>query len=101
MRARLTQLVDRKLTPPTQKELDDVGVVLWGEVENDRGQRRAAVMHCPNGYALTAEAAFLTGKRLLEHSGDGGFVTPSRLLGIEAPERELGCTVSATELFSS
>jgi short subunit dehydrogenase-like uncharacterized protein len=100
VRARLTSLIDRKLEPPSQQQLDEVGVLLFGEVENDRGERRAAVMECPNGYALTAEAAFLTVRRLLEHRGEGGFVTPSQLVGAGAPEKELGCTTRATESFS-
>jgi short subunit dehydrogenase-like uncharacterized protein len=100
VRARLSELIDRKVTPPGRKELEEVGVLLWGEVENDRGERRAATMDCPNGYALTARAAFVTVVRLLAYEGEGGYRTPSQLLGTDIPETELGCTTCFTGSFS-
>lgn len=100
VRKRLISLIDRRVEPPGEKELDEVGVVLFGEVENARGDRRAAIMDCPNGYALTAKAAFVTVEHLLEYEGEGGYRTPSQLLGADVPERELGCTVRPSESFS-
>ena len=100
VRRRLRRLIDRRVEPPGEKELQEVGVVLFGEVENDRGDRRAAIMDCPNGYALTASAAFATVKHLLEYEGEGGYRTPSQLLGADVTETELGCTLRPSAPFS-
>jgi short subunit dehydrogenase-like uncharacterized protein len=59
---------------------------LWGEVESADGRKVSAVMETPNGYSFTVDAALGICGHLLENHVEGGFYTPSLLLGADFAE---------------
>ncbi len=56
---------------------------VWGEVSNDRGERRVARIKTANGYDLTVAGALAAVRHLLDHTPPGGSYTPSQLLGAD------------------
>jgi short subunit dehydrogenase-like uncharacterized protein len=85
----------RKLPPgPSAEERRRGASLVWGEVTDDAGERRAARLRGPEGYALTALTALAAVERVLKGEHPPGFQTPSRaygpdfVLGIEGVARE-------------
>ena len=64
----------------------DKGYV-WGEARNAAGQTRSARLTTPNGYRLTVDAAVMAMKHVLEHRPEGGYYTPTRLMGPRCVEQ--------------
>jgi short subunit dehydrogenase-like uncharacterized protein len=58
---------------------------LWGEVRNAAGERRTAG-NC-QWLRLTADGMFRTAKWLLERRPEGGYTTPSMLMGARCVEQ--------------
>jgi short subunit dehydrogenase-like uncharacterized protein len=56
---------------------------VWGEVSNDRGERRVARIRTANGYDVTVAGALAAVRHLLYNKPSGGSYTPSQLLGAE------------------
>ncbi|ELY71177.1 saccharopine dehydrogenase family protein [Natrinema versiforme] len=93
----LKRLIDARLDGPDEQQLATGSAVVWGEVRDEAGDRRArARLRTPNPYALTVESAVTAAERVLE--GDGipaGFQTPASAFGSEfvleltGTEREL------------
>jgi len=54
---------------------------LWGEVCSSDGRRVSATMTTPNGYELTVTASLGVVEYLLVQTVEGGFYTPSLLMG--------------------
>jgi short subunit dehydrogenase-like uncharacterized protein len=54
---------------------------LWGEVRNEKGEVRQAVLETPEGYTLTYLAALLIVKKVLEDNFKTGFQTPAMAYG--------------------
>lgn len=55
----------------------------WGEAQAPNGDKVAMTMSTPNVYSLTAEAGVRIAGYCLDYRGDGGYYTPSMLLGSE------------------
>lgn len=56
---------------------------VWGEVTNAKGETEAANLVCSEGYTLTAEAALLITKKVLEGNYKVGCQTPAGLYGAD------------------
>jgi short subunit dehydrogenase-like uncharacterized protein len=54
---------------------------LWGEVKSADGRSVAATMTTPNGYDLTVSAGLGIVAHLLANTVEGGYYTPSLLMG--------------------
>ena len=72
---------------PSEDQMRQETSYVWGEARNAAGTIRTARLTTPNGYRLTADAAILIVKTVLEHRPPGGYYTPSRLMGARAIER--------------
>jgi len=68
-------------------------VYVWGEVKNASGQVRTAHLTTAHGYTVTAEGIVTAVRQLLAHPpAQGGYFTPSQLLGARAIERFEGAS---------
>jgi short subunit dehydrogenase-like uncharacterized protein len=67
---------------------------LWGEVRSADGRRVAATMTTPNGYDVTVDASLGIVAYLLENDVEGGYFTPSLLMGPEYAGSLRGVTFS-------
>ena len=73
--------VGRTVTGPNQTARETVRTYVWGQVENDDGQRVTGTLETPEGYAFTALASVECALRILEGSVAPGAWTPSRAFG--------------------
>ena len=79
----LQRRVARSVTGPSADRRDRTGCQLWGEVRSADGRSVSATMTTPNGYDLTVSASLGVVGFLLKNEVEGGFYTPSLLLGAD------------------
>ena len=75
--------IEESLTGPEVGERQNSQMQLWGEVSSADGRSVSATMSTPNGYDVTVTASMGIVEFLLEHDVEGGFYTPSLLLGAD------------------
>jgi saccharopine dehydrogenase (NAD+, L-lysine-forming) len=86
VRGALQWWVGRTVDGPSEKELRERRMRVWAEARDADGRVAVAELTCPNGYALTADSAVESVRRLLDpHSGAKriGFLTPSLAFGAD------------------
>lgn len=77
----LKRQVTRRVRGPDQLTRERMRTWVWGEVRNERGERRTARLETANGYDVTVHGVLMAVAHLLAYSGPGGYFTPSRLFG--------------------
>lgn len=77
----LQNRVQRAVSGPSDEMRAGTGCELWGEASTGDGRSVSATMTTPNGYDLTVTAALGIVEHLLKHDVEGGFYTPSLLMG--------------------
>jgi short subunit dehydrogenase-like uncharacterized protein len=77
----LKSRIDSKVRGPSDQLRENSYSELWGEVTSADGRSVAATMTAPNGYDLTVSASLGIVEFLLENEVEGGFYTPSLLMG--------------------
>jgi short subunit dehydrogenase-like uncharacterized protein len=79
----LKQRIERSVRGPSENRRGGTLAQLWGEASTADGRRVSATMTTPNGYDLTVTASLGIVQYLLEHDVEGGYYTPSLLMGPE------------------
>jgi short subunit dehydrogenase-like uncharacterized protein len=74
---------DKRVRGPIDRVREASGSELWGEVTDADGRTVSAVMSTPNGYDLTVSAGLGIVQYLLENDLEGGYYTPSMLMGAD------------------
>jgi len=98
----LKRRIERSVQGPSGERRKNSVCQLWGEVIGADGRRISGTMTTPNGYDLTVTASLGVVQHLLEHDVEGGYYTPSLLMGADyaatlpGVEIHLG-TISASE----
>lgn len=77
----LKRLVDATVTGPSADERARSTTRIWGEVEDESGERVAARLRTPDTYALTARTAVEIARRTLAEEVPAGFQTPASAFG--------------------
>lgn len=77
----LSQFITRAVKGPKASSRGEQNAYIWGEVRNDKGQTKSAVLKTPNGYDLTARASTQIVKHILKTNGLKGYLTPALLMG--------------------
>jgi short subunit dehydrogenase-like uncharacterized protein len=74
-----------KAQPPGPSEAERAGGAsfVWGEVEDDAGQKSSSRLRGPDGYTLTAMTALAAIERVLGGAAPPGFQTPSLAYGAD------------------
>ncbi|WP_276300900.1 saccharopine dehydrogenase family protein [Halorussus lipolyticus] len=75
--------IDVLVSGPTAEERAQSAARIWGEVEDDAGNRFSARMRTPDTYDLTARTAVESARRVVEGEVNSGFQTPSSAFGPE------------------
>ena len=75
--------IEKSVTGPGQDERERSQMQLWGEVSSADGRSVSATMTTPDGYDVTVTASLGIVEHLLEHDVEGGFYTPSLLMGAD------------------
>lgn len=73
--------VEKSVTGPEVGERQNSQMQIWGEVTTADGRNVSATMTTPNGYDVTVTASLGIVEHLLENDVEGGFYTPSLLMG--------------------
>lgn len=81
----LKALVDATVSGPSARKRARSVTRVWGEVEDDEGNRAAARMRTPDTYDVTAETAVEAARRVVEGEVDAGFQTPASAFGPDFP----------------
>lgn len=81
---------------PSDQRRGETGCYVWGEVRNARGEERKLALTTPNGYDLTATASVGIVQHLLRGVRDGGYFTPSQLMGADYILKQPGTTLIET-----
>lgn len=77
----LKQRIGKSVHGPSGERRQGTNCQLWGEARSSDGRSVAATMTTPNGYDLTVSAALGVIDYLLREEVEGGYYTPSLLLG--------------------
>jgi short subunit dehydrogenase-like uncharacterized protein len=77
----LQQRIGKSVQGPSSARRESTDCQLWGEARSADGRIVSATMTTPNGYDVTVSAALGVVDYLLEQEVEGGYYTPSLLLG--------------------
>jgi short subunit dehydrogenase-like uncharacterized protein len=77
----LEKRIEGRIAGPSDERRATTETQVWGEATSADGRSVSATMTTPNGYDLTVSAALGIVARLLEEPVEGGFYTPSLLMG--------------------
>lgn len=78
---RLKSKIEARVTGPDEQRRSATGFEIWGEVQSADGRRVSGTMSGPNGYELTVTASLGIVESLLQGANEGGYYTPSLLMG--------------------
>jgi short subunit dehydrogenase-like uncharacterized protein len=79
----LKKRIEKRVHGPTDQGRNESDAQLWGEVSSADGRMVQATMTTPNGYDLTVSASLGIVEFLLTSDVEGGFYTPSLLMGAD------------------
>jgi len=85
--------IEKSVTGPEFGERQNSFMQLWGEVSSADGRSVSATMTTPDGYDVTVTASLGIVEHLLENEVEGGFYTPSLLMGADYVTRLPGVTL--------
>jgi short subunit dehydrogenase-like uncharacterized protein len=77
----LQRRIERTVAGPDGAQRAAGGMELWGEACSADGRSVSGTMSTPNGYDITVSSALGIVRHLLETDVEGGFYTPSLLMG--------------------
>ena len=77
----LKNRIGSRVSGPSDDTRSSTRSELWGEASSADGRSVSATMTTPNGYDLTVSAALGIVAHLLDNDVEGGFYTPSLLMG--------------------
>lgn len=81
VQAFMKKRIEKKVSGPSDTTRKESFSQLWGEVSSADGRSVSATMTAPNGYDLTVTASLGIVQYLLENDVEGGYYTPSLLMG--------------------
>ena len=79
----LKKRIERTVTGPESSERQKSQMQLWGKVTSADGRSITATMTTSDGYDVTVDASLGVVEYLLKHDVEGGFYTPSLLMGTD------------------
>ena len=85
--------IERSVTGPEAGERQKTEMHLWGEVSSSDGRSVSATMTTPDGYDVTVSASLGIVDYLLKNDVEGGFYTPSLLMGADYATRLPGVSL--------
>lgn len=73
--------IKAKPAGPSDNQRKNSRSLVWGEVSNASGEKKAACISCLDGYTLTARSSLLISKKILEGNFKPGYQTPAGCYG--------------------
>lgn len=79
----LKSRIEKSVSGPDDARRESTDAQLWGQASSADGRSVSATMTTPNGYDLTVTASLGIVDHLLKNDVEGGFYTPSLLMGAD------------------
>ena len=89
--------IDRDVQGPDEQTRSSSSMQLWGEASTADGRQVSATMETPGGYVITVSASLGIVSFLMENEVEGGYTTPSLLMGSGYAETLPGVSFQFTE----
>jgi short subunit dehydrogenase-like uncharacterized protein len=86
--------IDKRAPGPSDEERRKSKSLVWGEVQNEKGEKISARLITMDGYTLTAHSSLIIAKKVLNGNFIAGYQTPASAYG-----SDLVLEVPATERF--
>ncbi len=86
--------VQQRVTGPSEALRTRTQSYVWGEVSSADGRSQTGTLTTPNGYDLTVTASLGVVEHLLANEAEGGYYTPSLLMGSGYAARLPGVTMN-------
>ena len=86
--------IEKSVKGPGEDARQSSEVQLWGEASSADGRRVSATMTTPDGYDVTVTASLGIVDYLLKTEVEGGFYTPSLLMGPSFAESLPGVSIN-------
>ncbi|MEJ2384998.1 MAG: saccharopine dehydrogenase NADP-binding domain-containing protein [Xanthomonadales bacterium] len=83
MQSLLRRRIEARVRGPDATLRAQSGASIWGEARSADGRAVSATMTTPNGYDVTVTASLGIAERLLGGDAEGGYYTPSLLMGAD------------------
>lgn len=97
----LKRRIGKSVTGPSENRRERTQCQLWGEAGTADGREVTGTMTTPNGYDVTVSAALGIVRHLLEHDIEGGYYTPSLLMGADYAAKLPGVTMQIAPVRES
>ncbi|MCF6262443.1 MAG: saccharopine dehydrogenase NADP-binding domain-containing protein [Xanthomonadales bacterium] len=97
----LKSRIENKVSGPDTTLRGNTQARVWGEVRSSDGRSVSGQVNAPNGYTLTADAALGISAYLMEHHPEGGFYTPSLLMGADYVTSLQGVEMKIADIISN
>ncbi len=94
----LKNRISRSVKGPDDARRGNTDAQLWGEARSADGRTVSGTMTTPNGYDLTVAASLGIVDFLLQSDVEGGYYTPSMLMGPAYAQKLPGVTMSIGEV---
>ncbi|HMB60416.1 MAG TPA: saccharopine dehydrogenase NADP-binding domain-containing protein [Xanthomonadales bacterium] len=75
--------IEQSVKGPSDEKRQNSSSQLWGQVTSSDGRQVSATMTAPNGYDLTVTASLGIVEHLMNSDVEGGYYTPSLLMGAD------------------
>ncbi len=92
LQQKLKKRIGERVQGPSAEQRRHAHMELWGQVGSADGRTAAATMTTPDGYEITVTASLGIVEHLLDHDVEGGYYTPSLLLGEDYARQLPGVT---------
>ena len=86
--------IDKRAAGPSDEERRNSKSLVWGEVQNAKGEKISGRLVTPDGYTLTAHSSLIIAKKVLSGNFKPGYQTPASAYGAD-----LMLEVPGTERF--
>ncbi len=96
----MKQRIARSVKGPDESRRENSDAQLWGQVKSADGRIVSATMTTPNGYDLTVTASLGIADYLLQNDVEGGYYTPSTLMGAAYAQSLPGVSIAMGQVIS-
>jgi len=97
----LKKRIERSVKGPDESRREQTDAQLWGQVKSADGRILSATMTTPNGYDLTVTASLGIAAWLLQNDVEGGYYTPSLLMGADYAQSLPGVSMNMGQISNS
>lgn len=89
----LQKQIDKRVDGPNEKQRTEGKSYFWGQVSDNAGNVKTAILKTPEGYSLTAATSVLIAEKVLNNNFKTGYQTPSTAYGEGLILEIAGCSL--------